>query len=170
MWSSLRQSKKIRQVNFLHHSKGNVLSSARIITVICKWFFFTDDSLKRLFVFGTEMATKPVEHRKPIRAASGQMTRVMLYCKALHSKGSRVRNSRKGEQSSWQEPPKSEKSAEVFQFTHLGPVTPRAQGHSIAALPRPSSVLNCTTKTGSTRLILVLPVFCATNVSGELSS
>ena len=45
------------------------------------------------------------------------------------------------EQSAWRGQPKIRKIAEVFHFTHLGPVTPRAQGHSIAALQIPSSVL-----------------------------
>lgn len=46
------------------------------------------------------------------------------------------------EQSAWRGQPKIRKIAEVFHFTHLGPVTPRAQGHSIVALLIPSSVFS----------------------------
>ena len=59
----------------------------------------------------------------------------------LRSKASSLSTRHYTEQSAWRGQPKIRKIAEVFHFTHLGPVTPRAQGHSIAALLIPSSVL-----------------------------
>ena len=59
----------------------------------------------------------------------------------LCGKASSRSTQRYTEQSTWRGRSKIRKIAEVFHFTHLGPVTPRAQGHSIVALQLPSSVL-----------------------------
>lgn len=59
----------------------------------------------------------------------------------LRSKASSLSTRHYTEQSAWRGQPKIRKIAEVFHFTHLGPVTPRAQGHSIVALLIPLSVL-----------------------------
>ena len=66
--------------------------------------------------------------------------------KPLYSKAFSRSNRRYTEQSTGRGWSKSRKIAEVFQFTHLGPVTPRAQGHRVVALLIPSSVLKPSAK------------------------